>query len=146
MNQNEQPRYGIDPYLDWVAKEGLPVTEDYGIDLFAVETVDWPRYGIKGAAVHLWAVATSHTLCSTLHPVRPTPQRHLYEEVVYVLEETVAPDRTLRRPEAQFRMGAAQPLRHPAERQASAFQRQRKRAGLDRQHNRPAAGDEHISQ
>ena len=26
-------RYGFDPYLEWIAKEGLPVVEDYGIDL-----------------------------------------------------------------------------------------------------------------
>ena len=31
---NEPQRYGIDPYLDWVKKEGLIVTEDYGVDLF----------------------------------------------------------------------------------------------------------------
>jgi len=31
-------RYGVDAYLDWVEKEGLPVAEDYGIDLFKVET------------------------------------------------------------------------------------------------------------
>ena len=34
----QQPRYGIDPYLDWVKGEGIPVVEDYGIDLFDVET------------------------------------------------------------------------------------------------------------
>ena len=38
MSEQTPARYGIDPYLDWVAKEGLPVTEDYGIDLFTVET------------------------------------------------------------------------------------------------------------
>ena len=51
MNQ-QAPRYGVDPYLDWVKQEGLPVTEDYGVDLFAVPTVDWPRYGVKGGAVY----------------------------------------------------------------------------------------------
>ena len=34
MSEAKQPRYGVDPYLDWVEAEGLPVTEDYGIDLF----------------------------------------------------------------------------------------------------------------
>ena len=46
-------RYGVDAYLDWVEKEGLPVAEDYGIDLFKVETAMWPRTGVKSAAVHL---------------------------------------------------------------------------------------------
>ncbi len=49
----EKPRYGIDPYLDWLATEGIPVTEDYGVYLFDVPTAPWPRYGVKGAAVHL---------------------------------------------------------------------------------------------
>ena len=48
------PRYGIDPYLDWVSAEGMPVIEgDYAIDLFAVETGPWARVGTNGAAVHL---------------------------------------------------------------------------------------------
>ena len=34
----EKPRYGVDAYLDWVEKEGLPVAEDYGIELFKIET------------------------------------------------------------------------------------------------------------
>jgi len=37
MSEQAAPRYGIDPYLDWVEKEGIPVTEDYGIDLFKVD-------------------------------------------------------------------------------------------------------------
>src|SRR5204863_7917130 len=52
---NEQPkkaRYGVDSYLEWVAAEGVPVVEDYGIYLFDVETKMWPRYGMKGAACH----------------------------------------------------------------------------------------------
>jgi mannose-6-phosphate isomerase-like protein (cupin superfamily) len=82
------PRYGIDPYLDWIAKEGLNVAEDYGIDLFKVETKMWPRYGVKGAAVHLKGRGD---FCNMfLIDVPPggstTPQRHLYEDVYYVLE------------------------------------------------------------
>jgi hypothetical protein len=53
MSEPTQPRYGVDPYLDWVKKEGLPIAEDYGIDLFSVATAEWPRFGVKGAAVHL---------------------------------------------------------------------------------------------
>ena len=46
-------RYGIDSYSEWVKNEGIPVIQDYGIDLFQVETAHWPRLGVKGAAVHL---------------------------------------------------------------------------------------------
>ena len=28
-----EPRYGVDPYLEWVNREGVPVVEDIGIDL-----------------------------------------------------------------------------------------------------------------
>jgi hypothetical protein len=43
MSEATQPRYGVDPYLDWVKREGLPIAEDYALDLFQVETEDWPR-------------------------------------------------------------------------------------------------------
>jgi quercetin dioxygenase-like cupin family protein len=86
---NEAPAlYGIDAYLDWVSKEGIPVTEDYGIDLFKVETALWPRYGVKGAAVHLKGRGDfANMFLFDIPPGAATmPQRHLYEEVVYVLE------------------------------------------------------------
>ena len=86
---NQAPAlYGIDAYLDWVSKEGIPVTEDYGIDLFKVETALWPRYGVKGAAVHLKGRGDfANMFLFDLPPgMATTPQRHLYEEVVYVLQ------------------------------------------------------------
>ena len=43
---------GIDCYLQWVEREGLPITEDFAIDMFAVETVPWPRVEANGAVVH----------------------------------------------------------------------------------------------
>jgi quercetin dioxygenase-like cupin family protein len=87
MNET-QPRYGIDPYLDWVKAEGIPVTEDYGIDLFKVETAKWPRYGVKGAAVHLKGRGDfANMFLFDIGPGQSTaPQRHLYEDVIYVLE------------------------------------------------------------
>src|SRR5262249_2454591 len=51
--RQDKPKYGVDPYLDWLVAEGIPGTEDYGVDLFAVETAPWLRYGVNGAAVHL---------------------------------------------------------------------------------------------
>ncbi|MEA2993132.1 MAG: hypothetical protein QOD40_2052 [Alphaproteobacteria bacterium] len=90
MSEAQQPRYGIDPYLDWIKNEGLPVTEDYGIDLFSVKTGDWPRYGVKGAAVHLMGRGDfSNMFLFELPPGKSTiPQRHIYEDVFYVLEGT----------------------------------------------------------
>ena len=34
-------KFLLDPYMDWVAREGIPVAEDFGIDLLAVETKPW---------------------------------------------------------------------------------------------------------
>jgi quercetin dioxygenase-like cupin family protein len=92
MNIRETPqakaRYGIDPYRDWLAAEGIPVTEDYGVYLFGVETAPWPRFGVNGAAVHLKGRGDfANMFVLDIAPGQSTaPQRHLYEEVIYVLE------------------------------------------------------------
>ena len=88
MNAQSQPIYGIDPYLEWVKKEGLPITEHFGIDLFSVPTGMWPRYGVKAAAVHLAGRGDfANMFVYDIDPGKSTsPQRHLYEEVIYVLE------------------------------------------------------------
>src|SRR5215471_14479772 len=88
MTIQSKPLYGIDPYLEWTKKEGLAVTEDYGIDLFKVETATWPRYDVKAAAVHLKGRGDfANMFLFDVAPGRSTaPQRHLYEEVIYVLE------------------------------------------------------------
>ena len=81
-------RYGIDPYLDWMAAEGVPVFEGYGVDLFAVETAPWPRHGMKGAGVHLHGRGDFAAMF--VFEIAPAgssaPQKHLYEEIIYVLE------------------------------------------------------------
>src|SRR5215470_14141293 len=86
----QKPRYGFDSYLDWVETEGLRVFEDYAVDLFTVETVMWPRYGVKAAAVHLKGRGDFANMF--VFDIPPggaiAPQRHLYEDVVYVLEGT----------------------------------------------------------
>ena len=89
IEREDKPRYGVDPYRDWLGGEGIPVTEDYGVDLFAVDTAPWPRYGgVNGAAVHLKSRGDfANMFLFDIGPGRSTaPQRHLYEEVVYVLE------------------------------------------------------------
>ena len=40
----------LDPYMDWIRREGIPVTEDFGIDLLKIPTAPWPRVGVKGGA------------------------------------------------------------------------------------------------
>lgn len=88
MIEQVTARYGIDPYLEWVKREGIPVTIGYATDLFAVELAIWPRYGVKGAAVHLKGRGDfANMFVIELPPGgSTTPQRHLYEDVYYVLE------------------------------------------------------------
>jgi mannose-6-phosphate isomerase-like protein (cupin superfamily) len=86
--KEQEKRHGIDPYLDWVHKEGLPAAGGYAVDLFAVETAPWARYGVKAGAVHLEGRGDFANMF--VFDIPPggatTPQRHLYEEVIYVLE------------------------------------------------------------
>jgi len=83
----EKARVGIDSYLDWVNQEGIPVVESMAVDLFSVETKPWARTGVNGAAVHL--LGRGDFVNMFLFDLPPgaatTPQRHLYEEVIFVL-------------------------------------------------------------
>jgi quercetin dioxygenase-like cupin family protein len=84
-----EARYLIDPYLDWVAGEGIPVVEDFGVNLLQVETAPWPRMGgtSRGALVHVLGRGdfVNGYVCELPPGGQTDPQRHLYEEVVYVL-------------------------------------------------------------
>jgi mannose-6-phosphate isomerase-like protein (cupin superfamily) len=88
MDVKDKPRLGIDAYADWVAKEGIPIHEGVFLDLFATETAAWPRYGAKGAALHLRGRGDYCNMFLLELPAAGStlPQRHLYEEVYYVLE------------------------------------------------------------
>jgi mannose-6-phosphate isomerase-like protein (cupin superfamily) len=87
MNAPESPRVGIDVYLEWLKKEGIPVTEDFGVDLLEVATARWDRYDVSGAAVHL--KGRGDFLNMFVFDIPPSgataPQRHVYEEVFYAL-------------------------------------------------------------
>ena len=78
----------IDPYQDWVEAEGLPIYEGLALDLKTLETTSWPRMGADGAFVHIEARGDFLSMYMTdVHPGGSTTlQRHLYEEVVYVLD------------------------------------------------------------
>ena len=88
MNARETPKVAVDAYLEWLKGERIPVTEDFGVDLLKVPTARWDRYDVNAAAVHL--KGRGDFLCMFVFDVPPSgataPQRHLYEEVFYVLE------------------------------------------------------------
>jgi mannose-6-phosphate isomerase-like protein (cupin superfamily) len=87
---SEEPKFLIDSYLEWVKGEGVPVVEDFGVDLLAVETAPWARLGADAAFVNLKGRGDSiNVVVIELAPGTSTePQKHLYEEVVYVLSGT----------------------------------------------------------
>jgi len=77
----------IDPYRDWLAHEGLPVTGGFGVDLLKVEVAPWGRLEAKGAVVLLDGRGDFVDLqvCEIAPGGSTAPQRHLFEMVVYVL-------------------------------------------------------------
>jgi mannose-6-phosphate isomerase-like protein (cupin superfamily) len=88
MNAPESPRVGVDVYLEWLKREGIPVTEDFGVDLLAVPTARWDRCDVAAAAVHLKGRGDFLNMFVLDIPASgaTSPQRHLYEEVFYVLD------------------------------------------------------------
>jgi hypothetical protein len=83
------PRYLIDTYLDFIHGEGLPITEGFGLDLFQVDVGPWPRMGAVNGAYALTSGRGDFIDMYVLEiPAAKAsdPQKHLYEEVVYVLD------------------------------------------------------------
>ncbi|MEA2937423.1 MAG: hypothetical protein QOC56_927 [Alphaproteobacteria bacterium] len=80
-------KYMIDSYLDWAAHEGVPIHEGFGLDLGAVETRPWPRFGVNGAIVHVQGRGDNMSVfLLDLPPAAKThPQRHLFEAAFFVL-------------------------------------------------------------
>lgn len=87
MEQSDAPRYLIDPHLDFIRSEGIPVHEDFGLDLLSLEVAPWARFGAKGA----YALVKGRGDFLDMYVLELPPgaesdtQRHLFEEVVYVL-------------------------------------------------------------
>src|ERR687885_433405 len=84
-----EPRYLIDTYLDFIHAEGIPIAEGFGLDLLALETRPWPRMGPVNGSYALTSGRGDFIDMYVLDipPARATdPQKHLYEEVVYVLD------------------------------------------------------------
>jgi mannose-6-phosphate isomerase-like protein (cupin superfamily) len=81
-------RFLLDPHREFIERDGIPIVESFGIDLLRVETAPWPRLGVPGAVVHLDARGDfcNLYLCDLPPGGATEPQRHLFEEVMYVLE------------------------------------------------------------
>ena len=81
------PKMLLDPYAAWAVNENVPITEDFGVDLLKVPTAPWPRFGTDGALVHLKGRGdfVSIFVLDLAPGAKSAPQKHLFEEVVYVL-------------------------------------------------------------
>src|SRR5262249_2954754 len=81
-------KFLLDPYLDWAKAEGIPIHEGFGVDLVTADTAHWARYDAKAAFVHVKGRGDFiATYALELAPGGScAPQRHLFEEVVYVIE------------------------------------------------------------
>ena len=78
----------INTYEKWLEKEGLPVIRDYGVfDLLGVPLQPWPRKGGRGVYLNLGGAEgqIDAYLCEIPPGKALLPQRHLYEELIYVL-------------------------------------------------------------
>jgi hypothetical protein len=77
----------IEPYRQWAAQQRIPVVEDFAVDLLTVETAPWDRIGARAALVHVAGRGDWSNVVVTELPAGTAtePQRHVYEEVVYVL-------------------------------------------------------------
>ena len=87
MTDMQHPKMLLDPYATWAANEGVPITEDFGVDLLAVPTAPWARFGVDGGLVHLKGRGdfVSIFVLDLAPGAKSSPQKHLFEEVVYVL-------------------------------------------------------------
>ena len=80
--------YGIDSYLEWIKREGLLVHEGLALNLMKLETRDWPRFGVDGAALHFKG---SGDFCSMFlmdigAGKATNPIQHVFEAIYYVFE------------------------------------------------------------
>lgn len=78
----------VNPYEQWLKEEGVPVYRDHHIaDLRAAEVKPWKRMGVLGAHVDLIGGegVNAGYLCEIPVGKSTTPQRYLFEEVIYVL-------------------------------------------------------------
>ena len=80
-------KYMIDAYENWAIAQGVPIHADFAVDLLSAETKPWARFGINGAICHLKGRCdfTTVFLLDLPPSSRSAPQRHMYEEVIYVL-------------------------------------------------------------
>ena len=76
------------PYNDWARAQNVPIVEDFGIDIRKVPVKKWDRFGMDGALCHLKGRDDFISIFAFELPPggKSAVIRHIYEEVIYVLE------------------------------------------------------------
>ena len=77
------------PYTRWVREEGLEIISSFYVqNLHTVDLKPWPRRGGKGVYLNHDASRTTNDcyVCEIPAGKSLTPQRQLYEEMIYVLD------------------------------------------------------------
>ncbi|HWG03795.1 MAG TPA: hypothetical protein VG271_02160 [Beijerinckiaceae bacterium] len=80
-------KYLVDPYLEWAKGEGIPIHEDFGHDLLALETGRWDRYGARGCFAHTHGRGDfmANYVLEVDKGGKTTPIKHIYEVIFYSL-------------------------------------------------------------
>jgi len=89
MPITNDPSTVLTAYQAWQQAEGLPVIRGFYVeDLRTVEVAPWPRKDGKGVFIDLEGTGGTNDayVCEIAPGARLAPQRHMYEEVIYVLK------------------------------------------------------------
>lgn len=76
-------------YFQWIKAEGLPLVEGVGLeDIRQVRLSPWRRTGGKGAFIHLYGMegVTGMYVGEIPSGGALAPEKHLYEEVIFIFE------------------------------------------------------------
>ena len=79
--------YMVNSYMEWAQGEGIPIVEDFAADLGTAEVAAWPRMGARGGIFNLKGRGdfSSIFLIELPQGGKTSPQKHLYEEIIYVI-------------------------------------------------------------
>jgi len=87
MDENKLEKINL--YEHWLSEEGVPVVRDYSIaDVGQLKLGPWPRMGGAGAVINLLGLerVVDAYVCEIPAGGSLKPQRHLYEETLFVIE------------------------------------------------------------
>ena len=77
----------VEPYNEWAKEQRVPIHEDFGLDLLAIETGKWDWYDACGAFAHTHG--RGDFMANYVVEIPPgsktAPVKHLFECFIYVL-------------------------------------------------------------